>query len=53
MIDKILDMIKGSEKVDEQQQQLLEAELEKLLSQSQQPDLRIIGLFSDVTDETF
>jgi ATP-dependent Clp endopeptidase proteolytic subunit ClpP len=51
MIDKILDMIKGSEKVDEQQQQLLEAELEKLLSQSQQPDLRIIGLFSDVTDE--
>ena len=51
MIDKILDMIKGSGKVDEQQQQLLEAELEKLLSQPQQPDLRIIGLFSDVTDE--
>jgi len=55
MINKILDIIgnKGtsSDKPSEQEQLALEAELEKLLSQAQGPDLRIIGLFSEVTDD--
>lgn len=51
MISKILDKISGGRKVNEKEQQLLEDELERLMSQARQPDLRIIGLFSDVTDE--
>ena len=51
MISRILDKISGGKKVNEKEQQLLEDELERLMSQARQPDLRIIGLFSDVTDE--
>ena len=50
MISKILDKISGGRKVDPKEQQLLEDELERLISQAKQPDLRVIGLFSDVTD---
>lgn len=51
MISKILDKISGGRKVDPKEQQLLEDELERLISQAKQPDLRVIGLFSDVTDD--
>lgn len=51
MINKILDKIAGKQKVSEGEQKLLEEELQKLLSQPPQPDLRVIGLFSDVSDE--
>ncbi len=51
MINRILDKIAGKQKVSEGEQKLLEEELQKLLSQPPQPDLRVIGLFSDVSDE--
>lgn len=51
MISKIFDKISGGKKVSEKEQQLLEDELERLMAQARQPDLRVIGLFSDVTDE--
>ena len=51
MINKILDKIAGKQKVSEGEQKLLEEELQKLLSQPPQPDLRVIGFFSDVSDE--
>ncbi|MEC7124997.1 MAG: ATP-dependent Clp protease proteolytic subunit [Bacteroidota bacterium] len=51
MINKILDKIAGTTKVDDTEKKLLEKELEKILSAPPQPDLRTIGLFSDVTDE--
>ena len=51
MINKLLDKIIGGAKVDDTEKKLLEKELEKILSAPPQPDLRTIGLFSDVTDE--
>tara|TARA_B100000989_G_scaffold183957_1_gene138435 strand:- start:2175 stop:2807 length:633 start_codon:yes stop_codon:yes gene_type:complete len=51
MINKILDRIAGSKKVSEKEKKLLENELEKLLASPPQPDLRVIGLFSDVSDD--
>ena len=52
MINKILEKIAGTSKVDDkEQQQMIEQELEKLLAGPPQPDLRVIGLFSDVSDE--
>jgi len=51
MINKILDKIAGASKTSEAEKKMLEDELEKILAQSRQPDLRIIGLFSDVTDD--
>ena len=51
MINKILDKIAGGSKTSEAEKKMLEDELEKILAQSRQPDLRIIGLFSDVTDD--
>ena len=51
MINRILDKIAGKQKVSDGEQKLLEEELQKLLSQPPQPDLRVIGLFSDVSDE--
>ena len=50
MIRKILDIVGGKNNSTEAQQQALEQELEKLLT-PQQPDLRIMGLFSDVSDD--
>ncbi|MBL19067.1 MAG: hypothetical protein CMC82_04475 [Flavobacteriaceae bacterium] len=50
MIKKILDIIGGKSKPTEAEQHVLEQELEKLLT-PQQPDLRIMGLFSDVSDD--
>jgi len=50
MINKILDIIGGKSKPSEAEQRALEEELEKLLT-PQQPDLRIMGLFSDVSDD--
>jgi len=50
MINKILDIIGGKSKPSESEQRALEEELEKLLT-PQQPDLRIMGLFSDVSDD--
>jgi len=51
MISKILDKIAGGAKVDDTEKKILEKELEKILSAPPQPDLRVIGLFSDVSDD--
>lgn len=51
MISKILDRIVGDKKVSDKEKNLLENELEKLLASPPQPDLRVIGLFSDVSDD--
>ncbi len=50
MINRILDKIAGN-KAAEREQKLIEEEIEKLLSQPPQPDLRVIGLFTDVSDD--
>lgn len=51
MISKILEKIGIGGKVNEAEKKLLEKELEKILSGPAQPDLRVIGLFSDVSDD--
>jgi len=52
MIGKILDRItNGKSKISESEKQQLNDELERILSQPPQPDLRVIGLFSDVSDD--
>tara|TARA_Y100000592_G_scaffold96505_2_gene165126 strand:- start:117 stop:749 length:633 start_codon:yes stop_codon:yes gene_type:complete len=51
MIDKILDIITKDNKKTAEEDAAIEAELQKLLGQPPTPDLRIIGLFSDVSDE--
>lgn len=51
MISKILEKIGIGGKVNETEKKLLEKELEKILSGPVQPDLRVIGLFSDVSDD--
>jgi|TARA_B100000282_G_scaffold52259_2_gene33497 ATP-dependent Clp protease protease subunit len=51
MINRILDRIAGGKKVSDKEKKLLESELEKLLASPPQPDLRVIGLFSDVSDD--
>ena len=51
MINRILDRIAGGKKVGDKEKKLLENELEKLLASPPQPDLRVIGLFSDVSDD--
>tara|TARA_Y100001972_G_scaffold118931_1_gene159625 strand:+ start:3767 stop:4399 length:633 start_codon:yes stop_codon:yes gene_type:complete len=51
MIGKILDRINGKNKISESEQKQLNEELERILSQPPQPDLRVIGLFSDVSDD--
>ena len=51
MIDKILDMITKENKKVTEDDLLIEQELQKLMTQPPTPDLRIIGLFSDVSDE--
>ena len=51
MIDKILDMITKENKKPSEEDLLIEQELQKLMAQPPTPDLRIIGLFSDVSDE--
>jgi ATP-dependent Clp protease protease subunit len=52
MINKILEKLTGTDAAEKNNdQEALEEELAQLLAQAQQPDLRVIGLFSDVTDE--